>query len=329
MKKLLLSLFLVPILGISQTNVYNYGFSGVTADLYAAGWVGTNQSVLPVTTRLWSIAGFTAVTATATSQNAFNAAPVAVGATSPIPVGQSGGNNSFTLVNYACTSSTAATGATISNWLISPLISVKNGDVVSFYTRIGKNTIANNASFADNLELRMSTNGDFTNNPATGSTDVGDFTNLLVAVNPNLDLTSYPSTWTKYSYTVTGVDGVVPAKFALRYYVTDGGSAGANSDIIGVDTFSVDRPALATENFVASNFSVFPNPATNVVNINSLNNTTINQIQITDLNGRVVSTVNANGLSTTQVNIADLASGAYFLKIVTNEGVGTTKIIKK
>jgi hypothetical protein len=53
-----------------------------------------------------------------------------------IPVGQAGGENSFALVNYTSTTSTG-TNATISNWLLSPAVNVKDGDVVSFYTRKG------------------------------------------------------------------------------------------------------------------------------------------------------------------------------------------------
>jgi hypothetical protein len=52
---------------------------------------------------------------------------------------------------------------------------------------------------------------------------------------------------------VTGVGAnPVPVRFAFRYYVTDGGPSGSNSDLIGIDTFSIDRPTLST-NDVALN----------------------------------------------------------------------------
>lgn len=326
MKKLLLSLSLVFVFATAQSqNLYNYGFSGVSADLDTAGWIRTNQSTSADAARLWSIAGYTAAAATATFQNPFNAAPVAVGAQSPVPNGQAGGGNSFALVNFACTTSTAATGATISNWLISPTITVNNGDVITFYTRIGKNTTANNASFADRLQLRMSTNGDFSVAPTGGPENVGDYSEILVDVNPDLDLVSYPSTWTQYSYTVEGLAAETSVKFAFRYYVTDGGPAGNNSDIIGVDTFAVDRP-LSTDAFFRGNFTVSPNPASNVLNIANNSNIEVNAIQITDMNGRTVKEV--KGMSN-QINVAELNAGVYFLKITTAQGTGTTKIIKK
>jgi hypothetical protein len=228
------------------------------------------------------------------------------------------------LVNFTSTSSTLTTGATISNWLISPSITVQNGDVVSFYSRIGKYSATNTASYPDNLQLRMSTNGAFTANPAAGPTDTGDYSEVLVDINPNFNLTSYPATWTLYSYTVSGLDVPTECKFAFRYYVTDGGPQGNNSDIIGLDTFSVDRP-LATNDFFKGNFSVYPNPATTVLNISNRNNLEITSAQITDVNGRVVSQVNG---TVAQINIADLTAGVYFLKVTSAQGVGTTRVVK-
>lgn len=302
MKKLLLSIALiVSVSTINAQNVYNYGFNNPTATMLSTdGWMATNQSV-PVGAGAWTIPA-TAPTTT-----------FAGGA-------QSGAATSFVLVNFNST-----TGAnTISNWLISPTINIQNGDIISFYTRIGRNAAA---AFADNLELRLSTNGDFTTNPSLGAEDVGDFTTFCLAVNPDLDLVSYPQTWGQFTYTVTGLSSATDCKIALRYYVPEGGPDGANSDIIGVDTFAVDRP-LATDSFFASNYAVGPNPAADVVNISAKNNNTINTVEITDVNGRVVKNVTVNA-TTSQINVADLNSGVYFLKASSENGVGTSKILKK
>ena len=164
MKKLLLLLCFAPFLGQSQV-VYSFGFDGTTAAMLTAGWEVTNQSS-PVYTGAptWSI-------------------PATAPTTTFAGGGQAGGGTSFALINYTSTgtSSTAGTG-TISNWLISPAVDVQNGDVVSFYTRIGRNAAA---LYADRLQLRMSTAGAFTSLPSGGATGLGDFTNLLVDVNPD------------------------------------------------------------------------------------------------------------------------------------------------
>jgi len=302
MKKLLLSLSLLSISFIQGQNIFSFGFDGATADMLTAGWQQVNLSN-PAGTALWGIPS-TAPTTTFSSG------------------GQAGGATSFALVNY--TSVAASSAGTISNWLISPVINVQNGDVVTFYTRIGRNVAAGGqASYADNLQLTMSKMGSSSIIPSVDENDLGDFTTLCNEVNPNLDLTSYPLTWTQYTYTVSGLTGPTDCMFAFRYYVTDGGPTGANSDIIGIDTFSVDRPLASTDSFFKNNLSVSPNPAKDVITISNSSNVVINSAEITDVNGRIV-----KNATSSQINISDLNAGVYFLKITTDQGVGTTKVIK-
>jgi hypothetical protein len=125
------------------------------------------------------------------------------------------------------------TGAnTISNWLVTPNFTIKNGDVVTFYTRCSPDNM-----YPDNLQLRMSTNGASTN-VGTGSAAVGDFTTLLLEINPTLVTSVYPYTaWTQYSVTISGLTAPTSGRFAFRYYVPNGGPSGLNSDYIGIDNF--------------------------------------------------------------------------------------------
>ncbi len=304
MKKTLL-LLVLPFLGISQ-NQFSFGFDGTTAAMISAGWQQTNQSS-PAGASTWSNASFTLPLASAIFGS---------GNTTTLPMGQAGGNNSFALVNFNST-----TGAgTISNWLITPDITVQNGDIVTFYSRKGTD---GTTDFPDRLELRMSSGA--TVLPSGGSAGVGSFTTVCLTINPALAAGFvYPKTWTQYSYTVSGLSGLTPVKFAFRYYVTNGGPSGANSDIIGIDTFSVDR-VLSTDSFFKNNFSIYPNPVNDMVNISSLNNSEITKVSITDINGRVVKEVNSN---VSNISVGDLNAGIYFLKVTTSEGVGTSKFVK-
>lgn len=120
---------------------------------------------------------------------------------------------------------------TISNWLISPNLTLKNGDVITFYTR----TSADNM-WADRLQVRMSTNGTSSNVGAT-ATSFGDFTTLLLEINPNLQLSVYPMFWTQYTITISGLTAPTSGRIAFRYFVTNGGLNGTNSDYIGIDDF--------------------------------------------------------------------------------------------
>ena len=252
MKKLLLIFaFIGSISTIQAQNVYNYGFSGTTANLTTAGWTRTNQSTVtpptPPSTTLWTISAYAPVVVNSAATPPvttlpFSTAVVPNGQTCPAPNGQAGGANSFALVNYTSTSSTLATGATISNWLISPIVNVSNGDIVTFYSRRGKVPGSPGGGFADRLQLRMSTDGSFTVDPATGPTDTGSYSTLLTDINPTLAAAGFPSVWTQYSYTITGLTGPTDVKFGFRYFVANGGPNGSNSDIIGIDSFSVDKP---------------------------------------------------------------------------------------
>lgn len=137
--------------------------------------------------------------------------------------------------DYATADVTAASDpnaqpATISAWMITPEKPVKNGDIITFYTMSA-------GSVPDRLQVRANYT-DGTTDVGNTALSVGKFTNLLLDINPNLT-NSYPTTWTKYTITIAGLAAPVPkARFAFRYFVTNGGNSGANSDQVGVDQFT-------------------------------------------------------------------------------------------
>ncbi len=140
-----------------------------------------------------------------------------------------GAANSYIGVNF---NSTGSTG-TISNWLITPNRTLRNGDVFTFYTR--KPTIgAGQTDYPDRLEVRLSTNGASTN-VGSGAAGTGDFSTLLLSVNPTLTTNVYPQVWTQYTITIAGLPAPTSGRIAFRYFVTGAGSLGTNSDYIGID----------------------------------------------------------------------------------------------
>ena len=135
--------------------------------------------------------------------------------------------------SYAASNLNAATfGGNISNWLISPsLTNLENGVVLTFYTRTEAVAPA-----ADRLEVRLSTNGTSANVGATNAS-VGDFTTLLLAVNPSLTVGGYPSAWTLFTVTLSGLPpGPLTGRLGFRHFVTDTSGAG---DTIGLDTLNI------------------------------------------------------------------------------------------
>jgi hypothetical protein len=124
---------------------------------------------------------------------------------------------------------------TVSNWLITPELSLVNGSTVSFFTR----TILG-STFPDRLEVRLSTNGASTN-IGSGTDGTGDFSTVLLSINPNLETGGYPDTgWTEFTVSLSGISGTGAGRIAFRYYVTDAGSGGTNSNYIGIDEFSYE-----------------------------------------------------------------------------------------
>ena len=131
--------------------------------------------------------------------------------------------------------------STSSDWLILDTVTLRNGDVFSFWT-------ATNAAhnYPDRLQVRMSTSGGSAN---TGSNelDVGDFSTLLLDINENYGSTDYPGTASQYSVTITGLPAEgVPGRIAFRYFIEKGGPLGPNSDLIMIDDVSYVSAADAS-----------------------------------------------------------------------------------
>ncbi|MEZ5400224.1 MAG: choice-of-anchor J domain-containing protein [Bryobacteraceae bacterium] len=143
---------------------------------------------------------------------------------------ESGAPDSYAATNYLA----AGLGGNVSVWLLTPEISIANGDTIMFYTQHADN------GFEDRLEVRLSTNGASTDVGATDAS-VGDFTTLLLTVNPLLD-GSYPDTWTLFSATVSGVAPGVTGRYAFRSVVPDTDN---NGDYLGIDTLSIDGGRLS------------------------------------------------------------------------------------
>ena len=142
-----------------------------------------------------------------------------------------GVSNSFIGVGYQ--SSSATSPVTLSNWAITPSRTFNNGDIITFYTR----RVDVSPVFPDRLEVRLSEDGN-NFNIGFAPEDVGSFTNLLLSINPNLSTTAYPSTWTQYTITISGLSGPTNGRIGFRYYVTDGGPGGSNSNYIGIDSYT-------------------------------------------------------------------------------------------
>ncbi len=84
--------------------------------------------------------------------------------------------------------------------------------------------------------------------------------------------------------------------------------------------------SLSTENemFVENSISLFPNPTSNILNIES--KSIINSILVSDINGR---NIPANLFDSNKLDVQNLQAGVYFLQIISDSTVKTLKFIKE
>ena len=98
----------------------------------------------------------------------------------------------------------------------------------------------------------------------------------------------------------------------------DGNAIDENCDGIFCTSLST------AENELVKTVSLYPNPMDGVLNLNSV--LPILKVEIYDLTGRLISLKTA---PEDTINVSDLKSGNYILKIYTEKGITNTKIIKE
>lgn len=152
---------------------------------------------------------------------------------------QAGAPGAYIAANF----DNAAFGGNISNWLITPVMSLEFDLQLSFYTRTEADSPA-----ADRLQVRLSPNG-ASSDVGILAESVGDFSSLLLTINPALSLGGYPSDWTLNTVSFTGLGVPTTGRFAFRYFVPD---TSLNADYIGIDSVSVTQaPEPATFGLIA------------------------------------------------------------------------------
>ena len=101
--------------------------------------------------------------------------------------------------------------------------------------------------------------------------------------------------------------------------------------VVVTNTFNTEFvTALGTTDFGSNNMLIFPNPANSTIQI-SLQNTseTLNSVSITDILGKNIRTMKVATGYQTNIDIADLSQGVYFVEIITQNGLKQTKKLIK
>lgn len=130
-----------------------------------------------------------------------------------------GASTSYVAANFNATG-----GSAISMWLVVPDMGFIQS--ASFFTQTA------GTAFPDNMQVRHSAVGG--NNVGTDPMTVGDFTALLLDIDPGLT-GNYPDVWTQFT-----VNPNSAGRMAFRYFVpTSAGPLGTNSNYIGVDSLDL------------------------------------------------------------------------------------------
>jgi len=220
--------------------------------------------------------------------------------------------NAFSTPNCISHDYSPSTGITLTdNWFVSPSFSIVNGGSLDSirYMFSGFSVPGNNDTVAIYL-----LNGSQDPSLATSKTLLFDFRGTdynadnTYRIQTNINLPSSPG----LSY------------FAIRYRNSNNS---ANWLTVHFDNIAISGSSVGINDFNSKeNIKIYPSPATNKLNINTINNA-IKSIHIFNINAEhIYSKLNINAQHQA-INVSKLSKGIYFVKINTETDTYTKKFI--
>ncbi|MBO4655973.1 MAG: Omp28-related outer membrane protein [Bacteroidales bacterium] len=130
---------------------------------------------------------------------------------------------------------------------------------------------------------------------------------------------TYSKTYTYQLNSSWNVDNLTIIAFVNNHETNVNNRAVLNANSVKVTDLTV---GISENN--ATGTAIFPNPATDVLNV--ISESMINQVEIYNVQGQLVKAVYGN---VDNISISDLNNGMYFVKVTTDNGTATHKMIKK
>ncbi|PHS68337.1 MAG: sporulation protein SpoOM [Flavobacterium sp.] len=107
------------------------------------------------------------------------------------------------------------------------------------------------------------------------------------------------------------------------------GVAPFSSEIIGTLTITLENVVLGNNNNqLTENITIYPNPTSNFITISTKENT-ISAIEIYNVLGKEILKVNTTNSNQLKIDLSDLSSGIYLIKIIDSSGKSTLKKVVK
>lgn len=190
------------------------------------------------------------------------------------------------------------------NYLFTPNLTLSAGATLTFWVT------AQDASYAaEHYSVLVSTTG----------TNIADFTTVF---EETFAAGKAQATWQEKTVDLSSYAGQ-NVYIAFRHFnCTD-------QFVLNLDDVTVTNATVNTNPGVGiaennNTVSIFPNPATTVLNVNAEG---YNTVEIVNLLGQTVYTANAT--SNMQINVSNLNNGVYFVRMNGANGTATQKFIKK
>jgi hypothetical protein len=101
-------------------------------------------------------------------------------------------------------------------WLITPILSVKNGDKISFFIRGDSES-----DFNDRMQVLMNKSTSINVGARSDINSVGDFNIVLDDINAAQTAGGYPTSWTKKEYTFSGITGNMDIRIGFKHFASN------------------------------------------------------------------------------------------------------------
>ena len=134
------------------------------------------------------------------------------------------------------------------------------------------------------------------------------------------------ATSTTNSYNITGLTGLTTYEIQVQ---ADCGNGNVSDWCTAITAQTTN---VGIESHLLNSISLYPNPANDVINVQcTMNNVQVKALEVFDVYGKLIRTVETVCTPSlqTQINVSDLASGMYFVRVTTEQGVVTKSFVKK
>jgi len=166
-----------------------------------------------------------------------------------------------------------------------------------------------------------------------GDSGINDI--MMYASDDGITYTLIPGSPTTIAQVTTGISApemftfmeLVASYIRIEVLNNHGGPFAGFAEI----AFSGTPFLSVSENAFAASISLYPNPAGDVITINNASNTELKDINVYDINGRLVQQlhIESNTNRDQTLNVSELTSGIYMVHIIGSQSNTVKRLIKK